>query len=318
MRPILLATDGSPSAVEAQRETIELARALRTSVVAVAVSHVEPPVRPQRGYPELLEKLATLEHRRIGEALAQTAAAVRAAGIECETLDGAGPVVDEIFLAARTCDARMIVVGSHGWGPVRRAVKGSISSDLLDGPPCPVLVVHGESRPHTAREGGVMKPVMLATDGSLSAEAATEEAIELARAFGAPLVVVCVAHVSAAPYGAAYIGYGELYTELRKAEADHVDQVLTDTRERATAAGVDCTTVALEGLPGEEICREAEAHGPRLVVIGAHGWGHIGRLVHGSVSTHVLHHASCPVLVVHGEGGGPQDRVTAETTGVAS
>ena len=104
-----------------------------------------------------------------------------------------------------------------------------------------------------------MKPVMLATDGSLSAEAATEEAIELARAFGAPLVVVCVAHASAPPYGAAYIGYGELYSELRKAEADHADQVLAETRERATAAGVDCTTVALEGLPGEEICREAEA-----------------------------------------------------------
>ena len=163
-----------------------------------------------------------------------------------------------------------------------------------------------------------MKPVMLATDGSLSAEAATEEAIELARAFGAPLVVACVAHTSAPPYGAAYIGYGELYSELRKVEADHADKVLAETRERATEAGVACTTIALEGLPGEEICREAEGHDPRLLVVGAHGWGHIGRLVHGSVSTHVLHHASCPVLVVHGESVAPRDRTAAETAGIAS
>jgi hypothetical protein len=34
-------------------------------------------------------------------------------------------------------------------------------------------------------------------------------------------------------------------------------------------------------------------------VVGAHGWDRIGRLIHGSVSTYALHHAPCPVLVVH-------------------
>ena len=40
-----------------------------------------------------------------------------------------------------------------------------------------------------------MKPVLLATDGSPSAEAATQEAIDLAHVFGAPLIVVSVAQV---------------------------------------------------------------------------------------------------------------------------
>jgi nucleotide-binding universal stress UspA family protein len=146
-----------------------------------------------------------------------------------------------------------------------------------------------------------MQPVMLATDGSLSAEAATEEAIELARAFAAPLVVVAVAHAAVPAYGGGYIGYGDLVVELRKAESDHVDRVLAETKTRATAAGVACETVARDGIPGEEICRETAAREPRLVVIGAHGWGRIGRFVHGSVSTYVLHHAPCPVLIVRGE-----------------
>jgi nucleotide-binding universal stress UspA family protein len=40
-----------------------------------------------------------------------------------------------------------------------------------------------------------------------------------------------------------------------------------------------------------------------MIVIGAHGWGSLGRLWHGSVSMAVVHDAHCPVLVVR---GGPE------------
>ena len=43
MGPILLATDGSPSAAEATREAIELARALGAPLIAAAVEHVSAP-----------------------------------------------------------------------------------------------------------------------------------------------------------------------------------------------------------------------------------------------------------------------------------
>ena len=55
------------------------------------------------------------------------------------------------------------------------------------------------------------------------------------------------------------------------------------------AGGVPCDTMVLDGLAAEEICRVAHDHGARLVVVGAHGWGRFGRIVHGSVSTAVLH-----------------------------
>lgn len=155
-----------------------------------------------------------------------------------------------------------------------------------------------------------MKPIMLATDGSPSADAATREAIDLARAFEAPLIVVSVAHTVLPPY-AGYYGYSEMAAEFRKTEAEHVTRILGTTKERARSAGVECETIALEGLAGEEICRVARERGPRLVVVGAHGWGTIGRLLHGSVSTHVLHHASCPVLVVLGEDARQTDGITA-------
>jgi nucleotide-binding universal stress UspA family protein len=144
-----------------------------------------------------------------------------------------------------------------------------------------------------------MKPIMLATDGSPSAEAATHEAIELAKHLGVPLLAVSVEHNSVPAYG--YYGYAEVVAEMRKAEHERVEQLLETVQERAREAGVECETLPLEGLPAREICETAGKRDVRLIIIGAHGWNRIGRLIHGSVSTYVLHHASIPVLVVHGD-----------------
>ncbi|HEU5362376.1 MAG TPA: universal stress protein [Gaiellaceae bacterium] len=140
-----------------------------------------------------------------------------------------------------------------------------------------------------------MKPILLATDGSPSAAEATREAIELARALEVPLVATAVEHVSAPSYG--YYGYAEVYSELRKAEVEHAHAVLRDVARRADAAGVACETVQREGVVVDEICRLAQEREAALIVIGAHGWGTLKRLVFGSVSLGVLHEAPCPVLV---------------------
>ncbi len=157
-----------------------------------------------------------------------------------------------------------------------------------------------------------MKPIMLATDGSPSAEAATREAIDLAKHLGVPLLAVSAEHNAVPAYG--YYGYGELVVELRKAERERVEKVLETVLEEATEAGIECETLAMEGLPARSICELAAERDVRLVIIGAHGWGRIGRLIHGSVSTYVLHHAPTPVLVVHGD----DDYLVQEPPGTAT
>ena len=144
-----------------------------------------------------------------------------------------------------------------------------------------------------------MQPILLATDGSPSADEARRQAIELARLTGSPLTVVSVLHVTAPAFGAGF-GYssGELYIELSKTERQRVAKVLAEAKGLATDAGLECETVVGEGNPAEEICRIARERQPRLLVIGAHGWGFVQRIVYGSVSTGVLHHAPCPILVV--------------------
>src|ERR1700755_3569144 len=77
----------------------------------------------------------------------------------------------------------------------------------------------------------------------------------------------------------------------------HVQQVLDEVAARAEAVGVPCVTIPLEGVVVDEICRVARERGAAMIVLGAHGWGAIKRMVFGSVSLGVLHEAPCPVLV---------------------
>jgi nucleotide-binding universal stress UspA family protein len=144
-----------------------------------------------------------------------------------------------------------------------------------------------------------MKSIVLATDGSPSATEATLRAIELAGALDATLVVVAVEHVTVPAYG--YYGYADVVTELAKMEHEHVDEVLARAKAIATEEGVECQVVHATGSIAEEICAIAAKHKARLIVVGAHGWGPVRRLLHGSVSSAVLHDALCPVLVVRSE-----------------
>ena len=149
-----------------------------------------------------------------------------------------------------------------------------------------------------------MKPILLATDGSPSAMEATREALELARMLHVPLVAVAVEHVSVPTYG--YYGYAEVYSELRKADAEHVQRVLSDVAQRADTLGVDCITVTAEGPVVDQILEVARSRNAAMIVVGAHGWGPIRRLVFGSVSLGLLHDAPCPVLVARTPATGEQ------------
>ena len=145
-----------------------------------------------------------------------------------------------------------------------------------------------------------MKPVMLATDGSPTAERATETAIELARLLDTELVIVSVwdvACVGSSAMGFAPIPMNGELAKLGEAEAANA---IVEAEARAEAAGVETRSAVLRGFAVEAICAAAARFDPQFLVVGSHGWGAVRRAFFGSVSTGVLHHATCPVLVVRG------------------
>jgi nucleotide-binding universal stress UspA family protein len=149
-RPILFATDGSPSAQDAQKEAFDLAKRLDAPLLVVSVTHAALPAvgYSSYGYSDVVTELSHAEHRRVKELLATVASAACAAELPCTTVMADGFTVEEICAAASEHDAQLIVVGSHGWGAARRFFSGSVSTGLVHSAPCPVLVVRPRAEAH--------------------------------------------------------------------------------------------------------------------------------------------------------------------------
>jgi nucleotide-binding universal stress UspA family protein len=153
-KPILFATDGSPSAADAQHKAIELARLLGAPLLVVSVAHPALPAvgYAAYGYSNVVAELTEAEHKRVAELLASIARTAEAEHVSCSSVIADGLVVEEICRHASDSGAQLIVVGSHGWGAARRLFSGSVSTGLVHSAPCPVLVVRS---PQHAREHAV-------------------------------------------------------------------------------------------------------------------------------------------------------------------
>lgn len=140
-----------------------------------------------------------------------------------------------------------------------------------------------------------MNTIVLATDGSATAETATTTAIHEAKKQGAGLVIVTVWDVLYSQFG---FPVGAVLPDLDHVEQEQAEKVAAAAAQQARAAGLDTSVVTRRGFPVEQICAVAEERDALMIVLGTHGWGALRRMVFGSVSTGVLHHAPCPVLVV--------------------
>jgi nucleotide-binding universal stress UspA family protein len=134
-----------------------------------------------------------------------------------------------------------------------------------------------------------MNTVLVAYDGSESARRALDAAAKLAHN-GVALTVVSVAEPLPRVGRAAPLLLPE-EDEERKRE-------LAEARAMLKGRGVEAAVVERRGDAATMILDEAEAEGADLIVLGTRGLGAGKRWLLGSVSTKVLHHASCNVLVV--------------------
>lgn len=144
MQPILLATDGSPTAVQATRMAIDYAKVFGAPLLIVSVWDVTyEPIGV--AYGPVISDIDHVGHEQARKVVAHAATKARRAGLEVELLIRRGDPVQQICAVAEEHDARLIVVGSHGWGPFKRALFGSVSTGVLHHAKQPVLVVRGDA-----------------------------------------------------------------------------------------------------------------------------------------------------------------------------
>ena len=147
------------------------------------------------------------------------------------------------------------------------------------------------------RDKGEIKRILVAVDGSEDATKAAEIAIVLAKKFGSE-IVVCHA-IPTPPYAFRRTVSAALVSEYFSSARKEAKQFVNDMVKLAEAKGVNATELILDqDSVVEAIVKNAEASNIDMIVIGTRGQSGFKKLVMGSVSSGVLSHAHCSVLVV--------------------
>jgi nucleotide-binding universal stress UspA family protein len=283
---ILLATDGSEAADTAGRVVGSTRWPVGSTVRVVAVarrlgwSMDQGDTSPDHEPVQRLRQVLDVAERELGG---------EGRHVEAILLDGrpASAIVDE----AETFEADLVVVGSRGHGPWQSRILGSVSAEVVDHAPCPVLVVRTES----------LEPMVFGDDGSEHARRAEALLSRWPHAPGTAVTVLSVVPTTATGWA---LAPGDAYTASLAGRAEDLEQARADllaqaeaTAGRLRASGLDAHAEIREGDPAGEIVAAVQGHRAGLVVLGTRGHGGIARLLLGSVARNVLLHAPCSVLI---------------------
>lgn len=291
---IVLALDGTPAADVARQavESLPLPQGSIVEVIGVVeptIDHMIPTFVAAPSLAEADERFATELEGILDEAVA----ALERPGLVVHRTLLVGRPASLIAAAARDLRAGLIVVGSRGRGPLASMLLGSVSAEVVDRAPCPVLVAHG---PLTG-------PTLVAVDGSASSDAAVTYLVSERLFVARPVEVLSVS--PGVPMPVAYDTTGISDIALDASGRKRRDAIETARRHAANATrrlgagGHEATWSTSEGDAAHEIGQAARRHGCGLIVMGSRGLTGLNRLVLGSVARSVLLRGGISVLVVH-------------------
>lgn len=138
-------------------------------------------------------------------------------------------------------------------------------------------------------------PVVLGYDESPGAVHALRVAIEVAAAWGEPLVLV---------FGAAAPGTpGEEYQSHTEAIRQTARVALAHAVEAADSAGVPASVEIIDDKPAQALLAAAARHSARVIVVGTYGESPMKGALLGSTPHKLLHLSTIPVLCVPAPAG---------------
>jgi nucleotide-binding universal stress UspA family protein len=298
---MLLATDGSAEATRAARMAVVLAHRLGSKLHVVHVGPMpEEYINPRLSIPEpeFWEMMRERAEEETKPRLNEQVQKIREAGGEVSGAHVRVGLPDaEIVELAEQLGAGLVVLGSRGLRPLKRALIGSVSDSVVRHAHGSVLVVRGNGRERDYLPGRIL----LALDGSREAAAASRTAVEIANATGSELRILFALFTSETlPYP---YSYARERWEARVERAKHRAQEFVDEQaERIEAEGGRVKDAHLAfGKPDQEIVKLGEELDAGLIVVGSRGLGGVRRALMGSISGSVVRHAHGPVLVVRDE-----------------
>ncbi len=202
-----------------------------------------------------------------------------------------GRAANVILARAAATEPDLIVLGSRGRGPIRSMLLGSTSAEVARQADQSVLVVRGST----------VGSVLVATDGSRSAEETSDLLCMWGILDGLPTVALSVAPVSSPTYELAVSLYtlGNEPIEMQRQEAMDLHQAhAKEMARQLSESGIPAEWQVRTGDAAHEILELARERKDDLIITGSRGLRGADEFPLGSVARNVLLHAEASVLIV--------------------
>lgn len=296
-RSLFVPLDGSHFAEQALPLALNIARNAGALLRVALVHHPVPALATALEVPEIeaqLDQEARVREQSYLNGVVERLRHDANVPVTAVLLDG--PVADALEAEIETTGTDLVVMTTHGRGPLSRFWLGSVADQLVRRLHVSLLLVRPVGdQPVEPR----LRRILIALDGSPFAEQAIGAATGLGEPFKAEyalLMVVEPALPVADPAGLMLLPVSP-DTEQKRREA--AQRYLASLAGRLEAEGVKATTHVAEGaVATAAILEQTEALGADLVTLASHGTGGFERLVIGSVADKIIRGSQHPTLVV--------------------
>ena len=228
------------------------------------------------------------------DVLQEAEAIARAAGAIGEVTTDLIPGDPGHVLVAESSQAELVVVASHGHSRMHDTFVSSCAMYTAMHGRCPVVVIRPE-RPPSGDLRDAVGRILVGVDGTPPSVDVVAFAFAEAERLG---VGVTALHTWIQPVASGHDALVPLATDLEALQREN-EAILSESLAAAMAdhLDVDVRQVTLQTVAGAAIIEASM--GARLVVIGSRGRNPVAGLLLGSTSQAVLHHAGCPVAIIH-------------------
>jgi nucleotide-binding universal stress UspA family protein len=191
----------------------------------------------------------------------------------------------------------LICLGTHGRSGLERLMLGSVTEKVIRKAACPVLTV-SEPREEGPPKAAPFKNIACAVDFSMPSFKAIEYSLSLAQQEGGRLTLFHALEWVPDERGPDPQGVFREYRHRMEEESrDRLERIVPDEAKSW------CEVVVRTGRAYRELLKFTRERGVDLVVMGIRGRNPLDLMLFGSTTAHLVRHAECPVLTIHGQGG---------------
>lgn len=296
MRTLLVPLDGSQFAEHALPLALSIAKRAATDVELVRV--YEPVTESDVGASNVFAANEA-KFKEATEYLENLIPRIASWGVPLKHQVFRGRPADSLFGRAEYLQPSLVVMATHGRGPLSRAWLGSVADDLMRRLPTPLILVRPTSDDPNLMDEVPVRRILIPLDGSDVAEQVVGPAVALGKVMDSDFRLLRIvprevlgfddfvssqAHKMRLPFS----------PEAEESASTYLRHVWTTKGSGADAA----IRVVTEVNPASWILQDSSRFDVDLIAIATHGRGGIARLFLGSVVDKVVRGASVPVMVI--------------------